>query len=100
VLRPDRPWAIVTGVVEVVVGVRLRQVITNEWALIFSGVLSVLLGVALVLQPDAGALALVWLIGAYAIVFGLGLLAFAWHGRGLLKHLPYASSPPTQTRPM
>ena len=93
-------WAIVTGVVEVIVAVRLRQVITNEWTLIFSGVLSVLLGVALVLQPDVGALALVWLIGAYAIVFGLGLLAFAWRLRGLLKHLPYASSPVAQTRPV
>jgi uncharacterized membrane protein HdeD (DUF308 family) len=39
--------------------------------LILAGALSVLFGVLLILQPAAGALALAWLIGAYAIVFGV-----------------------------
>src|ERR1700693_548759 len=63
-------WAVFTGVMEVVAAVNLRHVITNEWALIFSGVLSVIFGLLLVIQPGAGALALVWLIGIYAVIFG------------------------------
>jgi uncharacterized membrane protein HdeD (DUF308 family) len=93
-------WAILTGVLEVIAAVRLRQVITNEWALIFSGVLSAIFGLLLVIQPGAGALALVWLIGLYAVIFGLGLLAFAWRLRGLLEHLPDVSSRASQTRPV
>jgi uncharacterized membrane protein HdeD (DUF308 family) len=71
-------WAIVTGVLEIAAAVWLRKVIEGEWTLILAGALSVLFGVLLMLQPAAGALALVWLIGAYAIVFGMlfSFLAF------------------------
>ena len=93
-------WAILTGVVEVIAAVRLRQAITNEWALILSGVLSVVFGLLLVIQPGAGALTLVWLIGLYAVLFGVGLLAFAWRLRGLLEHMPAVSSQVSQTRPV
>jgi uncharacterized membrane protein HdeD (DUF308 family) len=80
-------WAILTGVVEIVAAVRVRRVIENEWALIIGGALSVLFGVILIVSPGAGALAVVWLIGAYAVVFGVVLLALAWrlrsHAQGL-----------------
>ena len=71
-------WAIVTGVVEIAAAVWLRKVIEGEWTLILAGAASVLFGVLLVLQPTAGAVAIIWLIGAYAIVFGvlLSILAF------------------------
>lgn len=74
-------WAIVTGVLEIVAAVRLRRVINNEWALIVGGVLSVLFGAILIVAPGAGALAVVWLIGAYAVVFGIALLALSWRLR-------------------
>ena len=93
-------WAILTGVIEVVAAVQLRQTITNEWALILSGALSVVFGLLLAIQPGAGALTLVWLIGLYAVLFGVSLLAFAWRLRGLLDHLPAVSSPVSQTRPV
>lgn len=91
-------WAVLSGVLEVYAAIRLRRVIRNEWALIVSGVLSVIFGVLLLAQPGAGAVALVWLIGIYAIVFGVAMLVFAWHLRGLLEHMPDVSRAP-QGRP-
>lgn len=93
-------WAIVTGVMEVIAAVELRRVVTNEWFLILSGLLSVAFGILLLVQPGAGALAIVWLIGFYAVIFGVGLLAFAWRLRGLLEHMPKAASQAPQTRPI
>jgi uncharacterized membrane protein HdeD (DUF308 family) len=71
-------WAIVTGVFEIAAAIGLRTVITGEWALIVSGALSVVFGVLLIVQPSTGAVALIWLLGAYTISFGVlfCLLAF------------------------
>jgi uncharacterized membrane protein HdeD (DUF308 family) len=74
-------WAIATGVMELVAAVRLRKIITNEWLLILAGIASVAFGVILLLQPAAGALALVWLIGAWALVFGILLMILAFRVR-------------------
>jgi len=46
--------------------------------LIFSGLLSVLFGIVLVVYPGTGALSLVWLIGAYALLFGIMTLGLAF----------------------
>src|SRR5512133_1279445 len=67
-------WAVVTGVLEIVAAIGLRKVIRNEWMLGLSGLASVIFGVVLAIQPGSGALALIWLIGAYAIVFGVLLI--------------------------
>ena len=64
-------WAIVTGVFEIAAAVRLRKQINNEWLLMLGGVASVLFGVLIAAMPRAGALAIVWWIGAYSIVFGI-----------------------------
>jgi uncharacterized membrane protein HdeD (DUF308 family) len=70
-------WAIVTGAIEIVNAVRLRRELHGEWLLALGGVLSVLFGIALVVWPVVGALGLVMLIGAYAVVFGVALIALA-----------------------
>ena len=81
-------WAILTGVLEVFAAVRLRRVITNEWGLIIGGVLSVLFGIVLIVAPGAGALAVVFLIGAYAVLFGVALLILSWGLRSHEQRLP------------
>lgn len=68
-------WAIVTGVFEIAAAIQLRKEIRGEWLLALAGVASVLFGVAMFLNPAAGALAVVWLIGVYALVFGVLLVA-------------------------
>ena len=75
-------WAVVMGIFQIVAAIRLRKEIKNEWLLGLSGVLSVLFGIIMFVQPGAGALAVIWVIAAYAIVFGILLI---WLGLRLKK---------------
>lgn len=81
-------WAIVTGIAEIVVAIRLRDVITGEWMLILAGVASVAFGFAVFLYPGAGALGLVLYIGAYATMLGILLIALAFRLRGWSRGHP------------
>jgi uncharacterized membrane protein HdeD (DUF308 family) len=80
-------WAIFTGVLEIVAGIRLRKHIANEWLLIFVGVLSLLFGLLILISPGAGALAILFWIGAYALLFGIMLVILAFRLRGLARRL-------------
>jgi uncharacterized membrane protein HdeD (DUF308 family) len=76
-------WSIVTGVFEIATAVRLRKLIANEWLLILSGVVSIIFGALLIAQPGAGAMSIVWLLGAYALLFGILTLMLALRLRGM-----------------
>lgn len=80
-------WAILTGVTEVVQAVELRRVIHNEWLLIVDGALSLVFGIVLVLFPGVGALAVVWLIGIYAILIGGALIGLSLRFRNLPRQM-------------
>jgi len=74
-------WAILTGVLEIVAGIRLREVIANEMLLILMGVISTLFGILIIIFPGAGALAIIIWIGVYAVVFGIILIVLAFRLR-------------------
>lgn len=80
-------WAIATGVVQIVAGIRLRNEIKGEWLLILGGLASVVFGTFLMAQPVAGALTMAWLIAAYAVLFGVVLVILAFRVRTYGKHL-------------
>ncbi|HSD55073.1 MAG TPA: HdeD family acid-resistance protein [Burkholderiales bacterium] len=80
-------WAVATGVLEIVAAIRLRKEIEGEWLLGLAGVASVLFGVLLIMRPDAGALAVLWLIATYAIVFGVILVLLAFKARGFARRV-------------
>lgn len=77
--------SLIFGIFEIVTAIRLRREISNEWMAVLSGVASVLFGVLLLLFPGAGALAVIFWIGAYAVIFGVLLLGLGIrlraHGR-------------------
>jgi uncharacterized membrane protein HdeD (DUF308 family) len=75
-------WAVINGVFEVITAIELRKLIDNEWFLALSGLASVAFGVLVALFPGEGAVALVWAIGAYSIVFGIFLLSLGFRLRG------------------
>ena len=76
-------WAIVTGISQVVYAIRFRKVIEGKWLLVLDGILSIAFGILLITQPIAGALAVLWLIGGYAIAYGVILTVLAFRLRNL-----------------
>ena len=76
-------WAIATGVFQIIGAIKLRKEIDNEWLLILGGIVSVLFGVAMFVAPGAGALALITVIGIYALFIGVLLVALSFR---LKKH--------------
>ena len=80
-------WSIVRGVFEIAAAIRLRKVIDNEWLLVAGGLLSIAFGIVLLTRPAAGALAVIWIIGAYAIMLGIIEISLAMRLRSLKHHL-------------
>jgi uncharacterized membrane protein HdeD (DUF308 family) len=80
-------WAIATGILEIAVAVWLRRELRGEWLLALGGVVSVVFGVFLIVRPGEGAIAVIWAIGVFAIVFGVALIGLGLRlrriGRGL-----------------
>jgi uncharacterized membrane protein HdeD (DUF308 family) len=70
--------AVLTGIAEIVAAVELRKVIRREWMLALSGVLSIGFGAVTLILPGASAIALVTVLGAYAVVFGVLVTALGF----------------------
>jgi uncharacterized membrane protein HdeD (DUF308 family) len=85
-------WAIITGVFEIVAAIQLRRMITGEWGMILSGLLSMIFGVLLFVFPSAGAVSMVWMIGIYAILFGITLIVFAFRLQSLRREFEPAAA--------
>jgi uncharacterized membrane protein HdeD (DUF308 family) len=80
-------WAIVTGLLEVAAAIILRRELRGEWLLALGGIVSVAFGIFLAVRPGEGAIAVVWVIGLYAIVFGVALVALGARLRQLRRRI-------------
>ncbi len=76
-------WAIVVGVFEIIASLDLRNVVKGAGWLTASGALSIAFGVIVAARPGTGALAILWLIGAYAIIGGATRLYAAYRVHGV-----------------
>ena len=76
-------WAVLTGLLEVIAAIRLRREIRDEWMLGFGGFLSIMLGLLMLFQPGAGGLVITLMVGAYALIFGILMVALSFRLRRL-----------------
>jgi len=79
-------WALATGVLKIVEAIRLRKEVSGEFWLALSGVVSVVFAFLVMMQPAAGALAMAWLIGWYAIFLGAMLVMLSLKLLSLRRH--------------
>jgi uncharacterized membrane protein HdeD (DUF308 family) len=78
-------WSIGLGVLQVVAAVKLRHEITGEWWLALGGIGAVAFGVLLMVYPAEGALAVLWMIGGFALAWGVALMLGGFDVRRLHK---------------
>src|SRR6266705_6194638 len=78
-------WALMVGAAEIAFAIKLRKEMKGEWFLILMGLASIIFAVLLLWNPGPGALALLWLIGSYAIVLGILAIFFGFRLRSLLR---------------
>jgi uncharacterized membrane protein HdeD (DUF308 family) len=71
-------WVVFTGILEIVAAIRLRHEINNERLLALGGMVCIVLGVLLFIQPVAGGIAIIWTVAAYAVIFGVLLIALGF----------------------
>jgi uncharacterized membrane protein HdeD (DUF308 family) len=76
--------AVLLGALLVMLGIKVRKTTDKEWLLYLTGGLSVLFGVLIVLNPGAGAVSIVYIVAAWAIIIGLLKVFFSFK----IKNLP------------
>ena len=81
-------WSIFRGILEIAAAVRLRNLIQGEGWLILGGIASIAFGGWLVVYPGPGLLAVIWLVGLYAVIFGISLLMLGFRLKNLAGELP------------
>jgi uncharacterized membrane protein HdeD (DUF308 family) len=74
-------WAIVTGILEIAAALALRREIGGELMLLLAGILSVVFGVLLFIYPSSGILSILWIIGIYAVLYGVAQIILAFRVR-------------------
>jgi uncharacterized membrane protein HdeD (DUF308 family) len=87
--------SLLSGILEIAAAIALRKELEHEWLMIASGVLSILFGIVLFGAPGAGALALAWMIGLFALAIGGLLVWLSFRLRGLRGRLetPQSAQP-------
>jgi uncharacterized membrane protein HdeD (DUF308 family) len=88
-------WAIATGAMEIANAMRLRRALEHEWSLGLAGVASIAFGLVMLFRPLAGGIAIMWSLGAYALAFGVLMIAlgvrlrtFFIHAHGRGRQMP------------
>jgi len=94
-------WFIVSGIIQIVAGVRLRDVIDNEWLYILGGIISVAFGVWVFRSPSQGTVATAYIFGIYFVLYGIVQLVLAYKLKSLqgdvTKVVKAVTTPPSST---
>ena len=83
-------WAVVTGVLEVEAGVRLRRLAAGEPSLLLAGGLSLVLGITLVALSEGDAAHVTAAVGWFVLAYGgaLGIVAFRLRRLAVAERAP------------
>ncbi|GCE09625.1 HdeD family acid-resistance protein [Dictyobacter aurantiacus] len=84
-------WAVITGIAEVVAAFSSQLNVGTDWWLALAGLASIIFGIWIAIQPRLGLLAVIWLIGFYAIIFGVLFLVRYFQSRSRVypaSHMP------------
>jgi len=76
-------WAIVTGILEIESAFLVPLGAGREWLLGLTGLVSIIFGILIAIWPRVGMFVIVWLIGIYAIVFGILFIVRYFQSRSL-----------------
>ncbi len=72
-------WALITGIMELIAAFMVRG--SFAWGLAIGGIVSILLAILLFVRPGTGILSILWVVGIYGIVFGIGMIIHAFQLR-------------------
>jgi len=78
-------WSIAIGAMAIVGAIQLRKEIEGEWLLILSGAIAIVFGILMFTRPASAALAVVWMIATFAIIFGIDMILLAFKLKGYGK---------------
>lgn len=79
-------WSIVNGIAEIMESFAMRKRGSGTWGwMLAAGIVSVLFGIVLVIQPGAALITLLWFVGAYAVIFGVIIVVWAFRLRGAVR---------------
>jgi uncharacterized membrane protein HdeD (DUF308 family) len=82
-------WALVSGVTEIVIGVRSDGANGTRATFVLGGLISVVFGVLLCARPDMGAVSLALLFGLFNLVSGTSMLFDGIEVRSAAAKLPF-----------
>ncbi len=75
------------GFFEIGLALKLGEYVKGEWLMVVVGIVSIIFGSWMFLQPLIGGLSLLWLIGIYAIIVGGLLVIQAYRVRHKHQHI-------------
>jgi uncharacterized membrane protein HdeD (DUF308 family) len=87
------------GIVRLVGAIADHEALPHAWTVALAGAVSVLFGIAMFAWPGVGLLTLVYLVGSYAIVYGLIACVMAFRLHSLPGRMAGTLMPPAGAAP-
>jgi uncharacterized membrane protein HdeD (DUF308 family) len=78
-------WAMMLGIGQIALGWRVRKEVSNEWMLYLGGAVALGFGIAVMWNPAAGALSVLWMIAFFSILFGVSMILLSFRLKGLAR---------------
>jgi uncharacterized membrane protein HdeD (DUF308 family) len=87
-------WAIITGILQIMSSVRHRAVPDSGWVWgLIGGALTILFGILALIWPGIGIVTIIWIIGIWAVVWGIALIVLGVQLRKAARTNEASASP-------